>query len=211
MGTKALLEQEVDLQVTVAETAHHALELYRREPFDVLLVDLVMPEINGLEFTSMVMKYDPHAKVIIYTGMDIEPHIDSLIEIGVSGFLSKTAPIEEILLAIRCCLSGNVMIPITLFQQLRKKGADLSSRNTEQEMIIENVSFTERELQILIEVAKGLKNREIAKTMFISQRTVEHDLTQIFSKLKVRSRTEAVSKAQQLGLIPVEQLRLATR
>lgn len=211
MGTKAMLEQEQDIQVTVAETGQHALDLLAVEPYDILLVDLIMPEMNGLEFSSKVMKYHPQAKIIIYTGMDIGAHVDALIEVGISGFVSKTSSLEELVLAIRCCLLDQVMLPVTLFQQLRRKEAYILNENKgHQEIVAEGVTFNEKELQILISVAKGFKNREIANSLFVSQRTVEHHLTQIFSKLKVSSRTEAVAKAQQLGLLPQEQLRFST-
>lgn len=199
-GTKNMIEQDQELCVTVALSALEALEEINKEHYDLILCDLNMPGISGLELTRRLIQLDPERKVLIYTGYEISSHYNLLIESGVSGFISKTASREQLNNAIRCAIRGDAVIPVSLLKQLRRQEFTVG-----RELSIEEVSITEKEQKILHEVALGVSNKELAIKLNVSQRNVEYQLTRIFEKLKVRSRSEAIVEAKRLGLISLEQ------
>ncbi|AIQ21196.1 response regulator transcription factor [Paenibacillus sp. FSL L8-0436] len=198
-GTKNMIEQDPDMKVTVILSAMEALELVKSESFDVMLFDLNMPVISGLELTKRMMSVQPESRVLIYTGYEISPNFNLLIDSGVSGFVSKTVTREQLLNAIRCVLRDEAIIPVSLLRQLRRR--DIRLNESKEEKMLEEVSINEREQEILQEVSNGNSNKDIASKMLMSQRTVEYNLTRIFEKLGVRSRAEAVVEARRLKLI----------
>ncbi|AOZ93434.1 response regulator [Paenibacillus crassostreae] len=198
-GTKNMIEQDTDMQVTVILSGIEALEIVKTEKFDVMLFDLNMPGINGLELTKRMMNANPDSRVLIYTGYEISPHYNLLNDSGVSGFVNKTASREQLLNAIRCALRGEAVIPITLLRQLRRN--EIRVNQSRDDKTIDEVSINEREQEILQEVSKGSSNKDIATKLIMSQRTVEYNLTRIFEKLNVRTRSEAIVEAKRLSLI----------
>lgn len=196
-----MIEQDNEMTVTVVLTAVEALEKVQAEPFDLILCDLNMPGISGLELTRRLIQQDPERRVIIYSGYEIGSHFNLLIESGASGFISKTVSREQLHNAIRCAMRGDAVIPITLLKQLRRHEVTIGRS----EVSVEDVSITEREQTILHEVATGISNKELAIKLHASQRNVEYQLSRIFDKLNVRSRSEAIREAQRLGLISLEQ------
>ncbi|MCR2803436.1 response regulator transcription factor [Paenibacillus soyae] len=200
-GTKTMIEQDGEMKVTVALSALEALDKVHSEAFDIILCDLNMPGISGLELTKRLIQNDPERKVIIYSGYEIGTHFNLLVESGVSGFISKTASREQLHNSIRCALRGEAVIPISLLKQLRRNEVAISRS----ELSIEDVSINEKEMTILHEVAAGVSNKELAAILHVSQRNVEYQLTKIFEKLNVRSRSEAIREAKRLGLISMEQ------
>ncbi|RJE87668.1 DNA-binding response regulator [Paenibacillus sp. 1011MAR3C5] len=200
-GTKTMIEQDSDMKVTVALSALEALDKVHSEPFDLILCDLNMPGISGLELTKRLIQNDPERKVIIYSGYEIGTHFNLLVESGVSGFISKTASRDQLHNSIRCALRGEAVIPIPLLKQLRRHEVAISRS----ELSIDDVSINEKEMTILHEVAAGVSNKELAAMLHVSQRNVEYQLTKIFEKLNVRSRSEAIREAKRLGLISMEQ------
>ncbi|EHQ90418.1 response regulator transcription factor [Desulfosporosinus youngiae] len=201
-GTKSMIEQDVEMKVTVVTSSMEALEVLKSETFDVLMFDLNMPVINGLELTRRAIAINPDTPILIYTGYDISSHFNILVEARVSGFISKTASQEQLVNAIRCVLRGEAVVPISLLHQLRRN--DVRAIVSANEVNLEGISIDEKEQTILQEVARGRSNREIADSLLMSQRMVEYNLTRIFGKLKVRSRSEAIFEAKRLGLIPNE-------
>lgn len=201
-GTKTMIEQDNEMKVTVAHSALEAMNKVQmgKEPFDLILCDLNMPGISGLELTKRLLQLDPERKIIIYSGYEIGSHFNLLIESGVSGFISKTASRDQLHHSIRCALRGEAVIPITLLKQLRRNEVTVSRS----ELSIEDVSINEKEMAILSEVAAGVSNKELAVSLHVSQRNVEYQLTRIFEKLNVRSRSEAIREAKRLGLISME-------
>ncbi|MCU6711833.1 response regulator transcription factor [Paenibacillus sp. J5C_2022] len=196
-GTKTMIEQDSEMEVTVALSALEALEKVQNDSYDLILCDLNMPGINGLELTKRLIQFDPNRKVIIYSGYEIGSHFNLLVESGVSGFISKTASREQLHQSLRCALRGEAIIPISLLKQLRRNEVAISRS----ELSIQDVSINEKELTILHEVAAGVSNKELAASMHVSQRNVEYQLSRIFEKLNVRSRSEAIREAKRLGLI----------
>ncbi|MGN7456298.1 response regulator [Paenibacillus pasadenensis] len=204
-GTKTMIEQDPDMKVTVLHSAMEALEIVKAEAFDVMLFDLNMPVISGLELTKRLMASNPEHRILIYTGYEISPNFNLLIESGVSGFVSKTASREQLLTSIRCVLRGEAIVPVQLLRQLRRRDIRLPQEHGER--VLEEVSINERETEILQEVASGSSNRDIASKLLMSQRTVEYNLTRIFEKLGVRSRSEAIVEAKRLGILSASEFR----
>lgn len=203
-GTKHMIEENRDMTVTVVSTGIQTLELLKSQTFDVLLIDLNMPVMNGLELTRRMHKLHLDTPILIYSGYDITPYFNILIEAGISGFISKTASREQLIIAIQCALRGEAVLPVTLLKQLRRTVIHTESMGTEAPF--ESITINEMEQAILQEVASGKSNKEVAKILLMSQRNVEYNLTRIFAKLNVNSRSEAVVEACRLGLIPGKEL-----
>lgn len=200
-GTKNLIEKEPDMRVTFVCSSAEALELLAVRKFDLLMFDLMMPNINGLELLRRVRNMDSDAIVLIYTGYDIIQYFNLLVGAGASGFVSKASAYEQLIMAIRSAFYGDAIIPSSLLRQLRR--SEVSPRLLE-DHDLEEVTISEKEQVILQEAANGLNNRQIANKLFISQRTVEYHLSRIFDKFRVRSRAEAIREGRRFGLIREE-------
>jgi len=200
-GTKMLLEQEKDFQITIESSSLNALNEIKLNHYDVLLFDLYMPHLNGLELTKKVLQYNPDLTILIYTGFDIKPHFNLLVEAGVSGFLSKTSSREELVSGIRAALRKQVILPLSLVRELRRPGIITSGSSHDK------VVLTQLEEEILGHLSKGKSTREIATTLAMSQRSLEYSLTNLYQKFGVRTRVDTIAKAKELGLIPEEELK----
>ncbi|GLH65459.1 MULTISPECIES: response regulator transcription factor [Bacillaceae] len=196
-GTKNMLESEQDFQVELVTSGTEAEQIIGQRTYDVYLLDWRMPDMNGIELSKRILQKQPNAKIVIYTGYDVAPFFNYLIESGVTGFISKTATRDQLITAIRCALRDEAVIPVHLLRQLR-----LCEVRAKIEENGKQAALSQLEQEILMEVANGLCNKDIAKKRHISQRSVERHLSHIFTKLHVSSRIEAVEKAKQLGLIP---------
>jgi two-component system competent response regulator ComA len=200
-GTKMLIESEPDMNVTVETDVYGVPDLVRLKNYDVMLFDLYMPNTNGADLTRKVLEYVPDAVILIYSGFDIAPHFNLLMESGVSGFISKTSTREQLVQAIRCAARKEAILPMRLLKQLRRQEivvpGDADSGKT---------TITPEEEKLLRELAKGKSNKEISKTLMISQRSLEYSLTELFQKLHVGSRVEVIKKAKSLGILPAEDL-----
>lgn len=193
-GTKWMLEQEEDFEVIVASPQDNLVELAVNGSFAVMMFDLVMPGISGLELSRRVLERRPDATILIYTGFDITPYFRQLIELGIAGFVSKTATRERLVHVVRSALNKEAVVPIRLLRALFRDGSDHGRRD-------DAACLTDREIVILKEVARGKSNKLIAEKMHMSQRSLEYALTQVFQKLSVHSRVEAVNKARSMGLL----------
>jgi len=196
-GTKNVLECEGDFQVDITTSASEAEQMIEQRAYDVCLLDWCMPDMSGIELSKRILEKQPNAKIVIYTGYDIVPFLNYFIESGITGFVSKTASSEQLITAIRCALRDEAVIPVHVLRQLRL--FEVKARMGEEE---EHIALDMFEQNILIEVANGLSNKEIARKHCMSQRSLERQLSRIFSKLCVSSRIEAVEKAKQLGFTP---------
>jgi two-component system competent response regulator ComA len=110
-GTRVLLEQEGDMKVYFAQAAEQALELAEMQSFDVMLIDLNMPDINGIDLAKKMLSQWPDTIILIYTGFEFKSHFNLMVEAGVSGFVLKTANREQLVTAIRCALRGEAILP----------------------------------------------------------------------------------------------------
>ncbi|WP_308633947.1 response regulator transcription factor [Paenibacillus silvisoli] len=198
-GTIHMLERESDMCITAVSSGAEVLEIMKRETYDILLLDLIMPGMNGLEVARSISDQNRDVKIIIYTGYDIEPHFNLLVESGVCGFISKLSTREQMIQSLRCAVNGEALLPIKLLKQLRR--TDIQILHARGEKSLDRISISSKEQSILNEIVSGKSNKELAEIFFMSQRTIEYHLTRIFEKLNVSSRGEAIAEAQRLGLI----------
>lgn len=197
IGTKNMLEQNIQMKVTYARSARIALDTVRKQVIQVVLCDLNMPGMNGIELSRLLYAYNQELKIIIYSGYELGSQFNLLIESGVCGFLDKTSTSEELQDAIRCALRGDAVLPVDLLKQLRRQEVELTNetaRNT-------TTSITEKEIKILAELATGCSNKELAQMFYISQRGIEYQISKIFGKLNVKTRAQAIKEAIRLDLI----------
>ena len=189
-GLSALLNLQEDIEtVGVAESGKVALEMLQTQSIDVVLVDLRMPEMNGIYMLKRLGEMAFCARPIVLSSFEYDEEIYSAIKAGAQGFVHKQAPAEEILTAIRMVFRGKQAFPRRIAERL--KGNSLT------------VGLSERELEILQLVAKGLTNKEVANTLQLSQFTVRNYLNRIAEKLDASDRTEVIFQAIQSGLITV--------
>lgn len=200
-GTKLLIESEKDMNVTIETDVYCVPDLVRLQHFDVVLFDLYMPNMNGADLAQKVLDLVPDLIILIYSGFEIAPHFNLLMESGISGFISKTSTSEQLVQAIRCAARKEAIVPMQLLKQLRRKEIVLDGEKEN-----EKTTISQKEDKLLRELAKGLSNKEISKALLISQRSLEYSLTELFQKLKVNSRVEAIKKAKSLGILPAEDL-----
>lgn len=200
-GTKMLIESEPGMKVTIETDVYCVPDLVRLKKFDVMLFDLYMPNMNGADLTKKILSYIPDAIILIYSGFEIAPHFNLLMESGVSGFIAKTSTREQLLQAIRCAARKEAVVPMHLLKQLRRQEIVVQG-----EMGREETTITKEEDKLLRELAKGKSNKEISQALMISQRSLEYSLTELFQKLQVSSRVEVIKKAKSLGILPVEDL-----
>jgi DNA-binding NarL/FixJ family response regulator len=194
-GLSAVLETQPDFAI-VGEAASGAQAVERAAALrpDVILLDLELPELDGVAALRAIRAADPAARVIIFTAFDTDERILAAVQAGAQGYLLKGSPREELFQAIRVVHDGGSLLqPVVAARLLRQVSGASTPALPE--------PLTERELEVLRLLAKGRQNKEIANELWISERTVKFHVSAILAKLAVGNRTEAVSKAAQLGLI----------
>ena len=200
-GTRELLEQQPDLKIVgEASNGEEAVQMAQNLQPDVIVMDVRMPKMTGIEATRRIKTESPDVKVLVLTAHDDDEYVFALLQAGANGYLLKTAEIEELVKAIRTVAAGqSALAP----EVTGKVVAQFASGKSLPEVIANTQDqyegLTERELGILELVGKGLSNKQIGKKLFISDRTVQAHLSNIFSKLGVNSRTEAVMHAVRKG------------
>ncbi|WP_440895353.1 response regulator [Amphibacillus sp. Q70] len=195
-GTKQMLASEPEFNVKVVVSSQEVKELAKDERYDLYIIDLNMPEKNGLQLSTEILSIDPNAKILIYTGLDISPYFNHLIDLGVSGFISKTYTKEQLIRSVWSITEGFSLIPTELISQLRQTDSEVQLKDGK------TISITDVEKKVMFQVAEGLRNDDIAVNLSMSKRNVERYLTDLFKKLQVSSRQEAIKKGRKLGLIP---------
>ncbi len=202
-GTRELLERQPDLSI-VGEAAdgEEAVRLAHELQPDVVVMDVRMPRMSGVEATRRIKAECPDVRVLVLTAHDDDEYIFALLQAGANGYLLKTAEIDELVKAIRAVAAGQSALAPTV---AGKVVAQFTSGKSLPDVMTNNHDqydgLTERELSILRLVGRGLSNKQIGKNLFISDRTVQAHLSNIFSKLGVSSRTEAVMYAVRKGWI----------
>jgi len=200
-GLRLILESEADLRV-VGEAADglDALSAAKDLRPDVILMDVRMPRMDGVEACRRLVE-DHGAKVVILTTFDLDEHLFASIRAGASGFLLKASPPDELVAAVRAAYVGNALIEPKMTKRLLEEFAR-SPHHRDQRAARDRVSeLTERELEVLQEVARGLSNSEIGDRLFIGEATVKTHLTHILTKLDLRDRIQAVIFAYECGLV----------
>jgi DNA-binding NarL/FixJ family response regulator len=198
-GLVAILSTQPDFEVVgEANNGRETLELAPLLQPDVILLDLEMPEIDGVETIQRLRKICPAARVIVFTAFDTDERILGAVQAGAQGYLLKGVPREEIFTAVRVVHGGGSLLqPIVASKLLRQV-------SQEKDPTPPNDPLTPRELDVLVLLAQGLQNKEIALELVISERTVKFHVSSILSKLGAGNRTEAVTLAAQQGIIDLK-------
>jgi len=200
-GLRLILETEDDLRVVgEAATGVEAIEQSSRLDPDVVLMDVRMPRMDGVEACRRLVEAS-NAKVVILTTFDLDEHLFSAIRAGACGFLLKASPPEELVSAIRAANDGNALVEPRMTRRLLDEFARRPAMVPSGEIPSRLGELTERELDVLREVARGLSNVEIGERLYIGEATVKTHVTHILSKLGLRDRIQAVVLAYESGLI----------
>jgi DNA-binding NarL/FixJ family response regulator len=199
-GTRRLLESEGDVEV-VAEAAsgEEAVEAAQQLHPHIAIIDIAMPGIGGIEATRKIKAYCPETAVLVLSAYDDEPYLIALLEAGAAGFLLKNVHGQELIHAIHAVSRGESVLQPTLAEKMMRR---LSSHASPTSRAADLLS--ERELEVLRLAARGLPNKEIARRLKLSIRTVHSHLANTFTKMQVGSRTEAVLLALREGLITLQ-------
>jgi DNA-binding NarL/FixJ family response regulator len=204
-GLRMVLEEAEDIEV-VGEAANgeEAVAKVRQLGPDVVLMDIRMPGTDGVEATRRIVEERPSARVLVLTTFDLDEYAFSALRYGASGFLLKDVPPADLVKAILAVASGDAVVAPSVTRRLLDAYAhrlpDLRPGHEPSEDA-GLASLTDREAEILVEVAAGLSNQEIAGKLFLAEATVKSHLGRILSKLGLRDRVQAVVYAYQTGLV----------
>lgn len=189
-GTQALLARSAGIAVIgTAGTGGEALRLVAALRPDVVVLDMHLPDISGMDVTREIRANFPDIAILILTGYDDAGYVRALVPLGVQGYLRKTATGEEIVEGVRAVAQGRLALAPDMLQP-GMGGTD--------------VHLTEREYEVLWLLTSGRRNKEIAEVLGISVKTVEFHVSRLLEKLGARSRTEAIRTAVQLGLVDLD-------
>jgi len=203
-GLEMVLQGEDDIEV-IGEggDGHEAVEMAGDLLPDVVLMDIRMPRRSGIEACTAIKDAAPSAKIVMLTISDEEEDLFEAIKAGASGYLLKEISIDEVPQAVRAVHGGQSLISPSMASKLITEFASLAKRSEERTQQVPAPRLTEREMEVLRLVARGLGNREIAKELFISENTVKNHVRNILEKLQLHSRMEAVVYAVREKLLEI--------
>ena len=198
-GMRFLLEQEKDFKVVgEASDGEEAVRLGSKLKPDVVIMDIVMPKLSGIEATRLIKQASPSSAVLILTAYSDIRYILGLLEAGACGYLLKSARGSEVVGAIRAVRSGESVLDPVVTRKLLQRVVGPTGRAGENQT---SGQLTARETEILRLAARGMSNKDIANALFLSVRTVKAHLTNIFNKMGVGCRTDAIVKGLKEGYI----------
>jgi DNA-binding NarL/FixJ family response regulator len=204
-GTRHILEQEQDLEVVgEARDGVEAVALVEALHPDVAIVDISMPAMGGIEATERIKASRPGTAVLIFTSYDDDRYVFALLAAGAAGYLLKDVPSIEVVRAVRSVHAGEPVLHPAIARKVLARFA--AEAQHQQQTRDDDRLLTEREREILRLAACGMSNANIAAQLSVSMRTVQAHLTQIFNKLGVGSRTEAVIVGLRRGMLRLEDL-----
>jgi len=202
-GTRQILERQDDLEVVAeAGNGQEAVDLAITTKPDVAVLDISMPVMNGIEATKGIKKVSPRTAILVLTAYDDDEYVFAILEAGAAGYLLKNARSSEVIDAVRRVFAGESVLHPAIAKKVVRQVTQRSQ--PEDEGMIE--TLTERELEVLSLAAQGLSNRQIASQLVLSPRTVQSHLANIFGKLGVGSRTEAVMVGLRHGWIKLNDI-----
>ncbi len=196
-GFRMLLADEQDIEVVAeAENGREAVEKTARFNPDVILMDIRMPELDGLQATQRILAEDNGARILILTTFDLDEYVYEALSAGASGFVLKDDSPEQLLAAIRTVAAGEALLSPTVTKKVIKQFARRPRPDPPKEI----GDLSEREREVFRLMAEGLSNGEIGRELFISETTVKTHVTHILQKLGLRDRVQAVVLAYQTGI-----------
>ena len=206
-GTRQLLERQPDFEIVgEAVDGDEAVRLTEELTPDVVVMDVRMPKVSGVEATRRIKASNPDVRVLVLTAHDDDEYVFALLQAGANGYLLKTAEIDELVKAIRAVAAGqSALAPAVVGKVVAQFTGGKSLGDVLPHPQEQYSGLTDRELEILRLVGQGFSNKQIGKELFISDRTVQAHLSNIFAKLGVNTRTEAVMYAVRNGWIDAEQ------
>jgi len=203
-GLEMVLAQESDIEV-VGEAGDAVAAVERAAALlpDVVLLDVRMPKGSGIEACVEIKEVAPSARIIMLTISDEEADLYEAIKAGATGYLLKEISIDEVSSAVRAVHDGQSLISPAMASKLLTEFALMAKRSNERTEQVPTPRLTERELEVLKLVARGLNNRDIARELFISENTVKNHIRNILEKLQLHSRMEAVVYAVREKLLEI--------
>jgi NarL family two-component system response regulator LiaR len=203
-GMRNLLEQERDFElVGEATDGEEAVKMAKELKPDIIIMDIVMPKLNGVEATKQIKQISPSTALLILTAYSDIRYIIGLLEAGACGYLLKNSPGKDVVKAIRAVRSGESVLDPEVTRKLVQRLANMSKSQDERET---GGQLTSREMEILKWASRGLSNKEMSEKLFISLRTVKAHMTNIFNKLGCSSRTDAIIKGLKQGYIDLNDI-----
>ncbi|MBF6619699.1 MAG: response regulator transcription factor [Patulibacter sp.] len=199
-GLRSMLDAEPDLEIVgEAASGRDAVELAKLKRPDVVLMDVRMPEMDGIAATERIVGQGLPSRVLVVTTFDLDDHVYAALRAGASGFLLKDTDPDRLADAVRTVASGDALLSPRVTRRLVEHYV---ARPTPTPAVTSQMStLTEREHEVLLQVARGLANAEIAARIHLSEATVKTHVTRMLGKLELRSRTQAVVFAYESGLV----------
>ncbi len=199
-GFRMILELQDDIEVVgEAGDGADAVTMARALDPDVVLMDVRMPDTDGIEATRLLVATGSPARVLMLTTFDADEHVYEAMKAGASGFLLKNAPPAQLVTAVRATAAGDAQLAPAIVQRMVEELVRRPAPGRARPRALDEL--TERELDVLKLLARGLSNAEIAATLFLSEATIRTHVSRILTKLDVRDRTQAVVLAYESGLV----------
>jgi DNA-binding NarL/FixJ family response regulator len=197
-GFRMILETQADLEVAgEAGDGVEAVTATRRLRPDVVLMDIRMPKLDGLEATSRIVAAGSGSRVVILTTFDLDEYVYQALTAGASGFLLKNAPPEQLITAVRVAAAGDALLGPSITRRVIEQFVRLPPPGAARPV----AGLTDREQEVLKLIARGLSNAEIAAELFVSDATVKSHVAHLLAKLGLRDRVQAVVFAYESGLV----------
>jgi DNA-binding NarL/FixJ family response regulator len=198
-GFRVILEAEGDIEVVAeADTGVEAIRQAQMVEPDVILMDIRMPELDGLSATEEILRHPDPPTIVVLTTFDQNEYVYRALRAGAAGFLLKDAPSTRLIAAVRAAATGDSLIEPSITRRLVERFVDTTRP---QGLPRELAALTERELDVLRLVARGLSNAEIAAELVVAETTVKTHVARILTKLGVRDRVQAVVVAYETGFV----------